>query len=316
LLKVEFPEEGGVLTYMEKYSYPFKGYPHFEFVEKIDFVKKVNRAFLSGIYHQLKNRKKLWFLTLLPGLWVIKDTVRAWIHTSYRFIERFRIKKERYCTFVREFYKAFDTSSDGIKQKDKELCFKIRDLLCMVLEFDNAYRFRAQDILAELDKEKLRKNAIKEFLRLISIMTSREKTQEIKDTWTLIRHWLSLYLRYDRSMTKIIKNTILEIDIEKVKLSIEDKVYCLPRQDYNFGFVLFPQERDKKIKEMAAIDMKYGNEIQKTREESTVAHQEEFKNGARKEKLKELDEKYDNSLKQIQERYNLAKGKILNPITN
>src|SRR3990167_6157177 len=35
LLKVEFPIEGGVLTYMENHPYPYRGFPLFEFVQTL-----------------------------------------------------------------------------------------------------------------------------------------------------------------------------------------------------------------------------------------------------------------------------------------
>ena len=95
LTRVEFPEEGGVLTFMEKYDQPFKGYPYHEFVDKIDFVKKTSRSLMSGLYHQLKRRNRIWFLTVLPGIWIAKDAIRAGVYVIFRVIERFRIKKER-----------------------------------------------------------------------------------------------------------------------------------------------------------------------------------------------------------------------------
>ncbi len=311
LIKVEFPKEGGVLTWMEKYSYPYKGYPHHEFVEKIDFIKKINRAFLSGLYHQLKHRKKFMFLTLLPSAWALKDALRAWIHVVYRFVERFRIKPIRYSTFVRELHRAFTESAD---EKEREFIFKIRDLLCMILEFDNAYRFRAQDVLAEMDISRLKKHTVKELLRLIEILASREKIQEIRDTWKLVERWLSLYLRFDGKLVRIIRNALSGLDIEKVKLTVEDKVFCLPRKDYSFGFVLYPQVKDRKIMELSKLDKEYGVKFDAIKTESTKEHQEEQKNGNKKENLKRLDDKYENLLKKSIDEYHQVKEKLLNPI--
>jgi hypothetical protein len=147
LTRVEFPEKGGVLSSMEKYEHPFKGYPYHEFVDRVDFIKKTSRSFLSGLYHRLKRRNKLWFVTLLPGLWIAKDFVRAGVYDAFRIVERFRIKKERYCDFVRELYRAFSLEIPGEKEADAEFRAHLKDVACMILEFDNAYRFRAQDIL-------------------------------------------------------------------------------------------------------------------------------------------------------------------------
>src|SRR3990167_5690221 len=55
LTKVEFPESGGVLTYMQGYDHPYRGFPFHEFVDKIDVIKKITRAVLSGLFHGLKD---------------------------------------------------------------------------------------------------------------------------------------------------------------------------------------------------------------------------------------------------------------------
>lgn len=291
LLKVEFPQEGGVLTWMEKYKYPFRGYPHYEFVEKIDFIKKVNRAFASGLYHQLKSLPKIYFLTILPGLWMIKNVVRAWVYVFYRHIERFRIKQERYCVFVRELHSSFGES---------ELDKMIRDLLCMILEFDNAYRFRAQDILSELDKESLQKHPSGELLRLLKMMMGREKTQEIRDTWTLVQLIVRFYLWFDRPLIKLIKNALLRIDLEKVRLTVEDKEYCVPRKDYTFGFMINPDEEDALLLRQNMLKVESREKVLKIQDESTKAHEELLRENPTKEQILQLNSKYEKQLKEVE----------------
>ena len=307
LLKVEFPNEGGVLTYMQKYRTPYKGYPHHEFVEKIDIIKKLNRAMLSGLYHQLKRYNKVKFLTLLPGLWVAKDAIRAWVHAFDRTVERFRIKPKRYCTFIRELHGSFP---------EGEFEGKIRDLLCMILEFDNAYRFRAQDVLSELSKVSLVKNPIKELVRLIDLLRSREKTQEISDTWTLVRSLLKYYLMFDRKLLKIIQVALLRIDLDEVKLTDEDKTYCIPRTDYRFGFMANPTEKDSELIELRKLDDELNSRLQVIRKESSEAHEMEKKNGNSLEKITELDSKYQDMMDKEIEKHKERENKILATVMN
>lgn len=314
LLKVEFPDSGGVLTWMEKYSFPFRGYPHHEFVERIDHIKKINRAFLSGFYHELKEGNKLRLLAILPSLWLLKSALRAWIRAFYRFIERFRIKQKRYCQFVREVYRAFSVIPENEKAQDTELRFMLRDLLCMVLEFDNAYRFRAQDVLAELDHEALGKKPIRELLRLLNILSSREKTQEIKDTWKLLRKFVGFYLVFDRKALKIIKSALLNLNIDTVKFTIEDKVFCIPRSDYNFRFVTSPDKDDEAVLRLSRLDKSFNEKYKEIKSASTVEHEVEMQNGNSQEKLGELDTKYNGLMKQAIEQYQLEKSQILNPV--
>ncbi len=234
LERVEFPETGGILTYMQNQEYPYKGFPMGEFVEKNDTIKKLSKGLLSGIFHQvfkvrnekvkIKNPFKLIFCIL-----AFKSIVRTEIYTFHRFIERFKIKSFRYCDAIRELYRAGTSES--------ELGLKLRDIICMHLEFDNAYRYRFQDIAEVHDPVKFKKNPIKEILRCFNVMQERELKQEIKDSWTLTK-MLVHYLRFDKELREIIVNTIKNLDIDKLRLSVEDISYCEPREDYLFGFKL------------------------------------------------------------------------------
>ena len=237
LQRVEFPDAGGVLTYMEGHEYPYKGFPYHEFVDRIDLVKKIVRGTLSGIYHELKKKNKLWFLTLIPSLWVAKSAVRSGIFVVYRIMERFRLKKERYCPAIRELYRAFDVDNVAWNVEERELRVRMRDAVCMLLEFDNAYRYRMQDIVPELNQEAIRANSTSEIGRLLDIMADREKTQEIKDTWTLFRLVVRWYLRFDKQMKNILRDVLSNLDLDKMKLDEGDRHYCLKRKDYTFKFM-------------------------------------------------------------------------------
>ena len=237
LQRVEFPDSGGILTYMDGYDQPYKGFPYFEFVEKIDVIKKTTRGTLSSLYHSFNSRpwyQKALFL-LVP--WVATDVMRSMLYTFWRAVDRYKIKTLRHCTAIRELHRALSIEMPNESKDSRQFRTQIRDLVCMFLEFDNAYRYRFQDIIVELDKGALEKNVGKEIVRLLEIMQSREKTVEIKDTWTLVKFFLPLYLRFNRKLSKAITVILKEIDLEKVKLEVEDEFFCKPRKDYQFGFM-------------------------------------------------------------------------------
>lgn len=237
LLKVEFPEGGGVLTYMGGHDHPYKGFPFFEFVDKIDVIKKVMRGTMSSLFHSFQGRSKfsLALLALVP--WLFGDLVKAYVYTFYRMIERFRFKTIRYCDAMREVHRAFSIPYEGESAESAKMRGMVRDIFCMFLENDNAYRFRFQDVIVSLNKETLQENAGKEVVRLLDLMVSRETTQEIRDTWKLVKFFLPLYLRSKRSLNSGIVSVLGNLDLEKVSLSIEDQHYCKERKDYKFAFM-------------------------------------------------------------------------------
>lgn len=237
LQKVEFPPDGGVLTYMDNFKYPYKGFPFYEFVDKIDVIKKIQRAVLSSLYHSLRARHwyQLMFLVTVP--WVFNDILRSFVYTFFRTIDRFKIKPVRYCTAIRELHRAFSISFYEESKESIEMRGMIRDLMCMILEFDNAYRYRFQDIMPSLDKERLQKNPSKELSRMFALLASREKTQEIKDTWKLVRYFLPWYVRFNSAFRKTLIAILVNLDLEKVSLTVEDRCFCEKRKDYAFEFM-------------------------------------------------------------------------------
>lgn len=237
IVNVEISDAVGVLTWMRSHPYPYHGFPYFEFVDKIDMLKKVIRNVLSGIYHQLKNRNKLLFLTFLSSFWMTKVAMRAGIYTFYRIIERFRVKPTRYSPAMQTLYRAFSVERDREQTKTKELRWMLRDVLCMVMEFDNAYRFRFQEFIVELNKEHLQRKPIAEIVRLFELLSKWENLQEQKDKWRLVKYLLRYYLRYDRELRNILRDGLLSLELEKVKLMPEDKYFCIKREDIKMPFI-------------------------------------------------------------------------------
>lgn len=238
LQRVEFPKEGGMLTYMDNHEYPFRGFPFGEFVDRIDIMKKIFRGFLSGLYYIFQYKNPFWLITLIPAIWVLKYFVRAAIYAFHRVVVRYKIKETRYSQGVHALYDAFNkVNEDEEKVIDHSFTLMLRDIVCMILEFDNAYRFRFQDLVSEIDQQMVRKNFFKELQRIIAIGKSREITIDIRDTWRLVEFFVKYYLRFDRKMKHVLREVFINIDIEKAKLTIEDKHYCKPRKDYLFGFI-------------------------------------------------------------------------------
>lgn len=305
---VEFPEKGGVLAYMSEMPYPYKGFPFFEFVDKVDVLKKISRSVLSGLYHQLK-RKKLLLLTLLPAVWLVKPLMRMYLYVVYRQIDRFKLKREMYSDAVREIYRAFTGTTEFHQM--------FRDALCMILEMDNAYRYRFQDIIVNVDKTALLKNPRKELIRLLEILSQRENTQDIKDTWFLMKLTLNLYLVSDKELREYLKNSIFGLNLYDVALKIEDKCFAAGRKDYTFGFMLkHDKDGDECLKFYKDKD-EWTAEKTKIQDASTKEHQELFKRHEIEQKLiakKTTDEEAEKIHAEVKEKvtklYQKRDGKI------
>jgi hypothetical protein len=145
--KVEFPKEGGTFTYLEGHPYPFPGFPDKGMVEAARWIKKFWPAMISAA-HSL----------LAPHL----------------------IKPERYSRPVREIYRLFNILIEREKEPGmKDKWTKMRDVICHVLEFDNAYRFRLQDVLKEINLDEIKPDeATKYYMSLHDDYNFLEKPKE------------------------------------------------------------------------------------------------------------------------------------------
>lgn len=278
LIKVEFPEGGGVLTYMENYPFPYRGFPFFEFVDKIDLIKKISRQVQSGFFWAFKARPWMGLL-LIPAIPLVgRDVFYAFTYSFWRLIDRFKLKVDKYSLPVQEIHRACSVERPGEDERMREIRLMLRDIECMILEYDNAYRFRAQDVLEEFDKEALRKHPVREICRVLDIMIEREqkeseKDEHRKDSWRLLKLVVKWYFRFDRRMLYLIRDILLEIDPEKTRLTKEDKIFCVPRKDYRFGFQANPTREDEIIIQLAQVGKERTEEIRRLREESTRTHE-------------------------------------------
>jgi hypothetical protein len=235
LIKVEMPPEGGVLTYMTGYNEPYQGFPYHELVISMELIKKMTKGFKSGFYHYLWKwfEGKYWQPMILLTSPFYRVYSRAELHTCWRYLERHKIRPNRYCRSMREVYRAFSIPVIGENNDAREIRERIRDLACMHLEFDNAYRFRFQDTIVNIDKANFKKNPVKEMLRMFDILIEREIKQEVKDSWKLTKIMVE-YLRYDKTVLKIYRNLIENMNLEECALDNRDWPFCEFRKDFTF----------------------------------------------------------------------------------
>jgi hypothetical protein len=246
LIRVELPPEGGVLTYMTGFDAPYQGFPYHNLVISMELIKKMTKGFKSGFYHYLWKwfEGKYWRPMIFLTSPFYRVYSRAELHACWRYLERHKIKPKRYSRSIRELYRAFSVPVIGENNDQREIRERIRDLACMHLEFDNAYRFRFQDVIVNIDKGYFEKHPVNEMLRMFDLMTERETRQEVKDSWKLTKIMVE-YLRYDKAVLKIYKSLIKNLNLEECALDDRDWPFCKERKDYKFKNANFQQKLNK-----------------------------------------------------------------------
>lgn len=234
--KVEFPKDGGILTYLKGYKEPYRGFPYFEMVERVNDVKKIGKKVFGKIYHSVQGIGKVKLIFALP---MLKPLLAGFRYAFWFHISKYRMKPFRYSQPVRELYRAWNTCGES------DEIIELRDLSCMLFEFDNAYRYRYQDIISELDKKALEKNPLKEILRLIDLLISREIEEEIQELWGQRRKLIYFGLKFSQSNLKLIQKLLMALNLNEIRFTKEDRYFCAMRKDYDFGFCLRGEEKCK-----------------------------------------------------------------------
>lgn len=258
ITKVIFPPEGGVFTYFDKEEHPAKGFCYGETVETVDEVKKTMMAFLTGLFDSLSKNK---LRTILFVLFFRKQfeamAKRLIVQLDYR-IRRVRQKPDKYCVCAREFYRVFNSMAIWYPAYKLEID-SFRNIWCMILEYDDAYRYTLQDVLPEFNKDAARKDIVKEIKKMLDLALQRDH-RGLFIKFSQIRKMLFL-LNLKKDMREMVERFFLEIDLDKIKMDEDDKYHCKYKDNYNWDHVdnfepidYEKRARDKKIEEDKKVE--------------------------------------------------------------
>ncbi len=237
----ERPEEGGIIVHLIGYRQPYKGRPDERTVRNMHIVKKVFLYAMQAVNN--RTGKILATIVFLLPRFIGKKIAEIFINYFYEITEWVLyydfLKPERYCVSVRELYRA----CTAVIEKQKEQFIKktltlIRDLGCTILEQDSAYRFRIQDIVLEIKKEKLlkgKKEMLAELERVFGILMKREIVSVyMRQKEGTIKKGILTILKFVKPARLLFQELAEEIDFAKLYPDEIDDYHNYLRQDYNF----------------------------------------------------------------------------------
>lgn len=248
--KVLFPETGGVLSYYNGMKYPVKGFAYGDTVETVDMVKKISMGLMNGVYKTFSNKIKAALILLLvrKQMFILVKTMIKEFDVS---LSRFLQADDKYCKSGREIFRVFDY----LKIKYNNPIFdNLRNIICMIWEYDDAYRYTFQDILEDLDKKALKRNPAKELSRILSLITEREisvtKNKTVEETRTAwkfekIKRLLFL-LNLIPSLKRMVIDFFLELNLNEIKMDEGDRYHASFKPGYDWRY---KREEEKEVVE-------------------------------------------------------------------
>lgn len=225
--RVELPEGGGIWSWMEGDKYPYEGWSFREATFAVDSVK---RAIISVIKFIVKLPSNIWHRR------VIYSSIEIFVEYADMIFDRWGrvlefeddkgqsiglegvyFKPELFCEMVREIWRVgMEMADDQVNIDGVPVLAHFVRAICMICEFDDAWRYRIQDFFGIINKEAFLKNPRKELKRAFEIFISRgpNEAHKIKYFATFVP-----YLLWVPTIRKTVTTFVSNADFTKLSLS-------------------------------------------------------------------------------------------------
>ena len=228
--RMETPKEGGIYLYYKDMLYPRKGFVFPEAVFGVGFAK---RLLISQLRFFVKNP-----LAVIPLLTVkrLEAFLNEYNLMAENFVATFLLERNKYMNFTKAIMIFVETFLQTIGVS-KEVSETFAEIFASMFEYDDAYRYKVEDLGSCTSKEAILKNPRKESKRLITILqertnyTSGGKVLKHFNTFVNI---LSVIL-YIPKFRKAFNKAMEAIEFKHLQLDDADWYHTALYENYNFG---------------------------------------------------------------------------------
>ena len=221
----------GIKAYLKGAQFPQKGFPTPDIMNACNQVKKILAELFKYVKDPMFLGSSLYFLLSFNKIKRIQMFLTSINSISFKVMRPYLLQAKFMTPVgleIKLILKSF-LSKLGI---DDEQSIRTADIFSHLLDYDNAYRFRVQDILSESSKEKMLKNPRKEIKRLIKIYCKREKSG-IEYKFIGISFLLGLVLLIPK-YKRIFKEVIRDCNFERLQYDESDIYWVCFRDGYDF----------------------------------------------------------------------------------
>lgn len=240
--KVLFPDEGGVYVRYTNVEHPSKGFLQAETVEIVDEVKKTMMALMRGVFGGMQKSKLRMLLFMIAFRKQFESILFELLaEMDYRML-RILQRPERYCISGREIYRVFNLLMKWYPSW-KDNLEHLRNIVCMIWEYDDAYRYPGQDVIVEINKDAIRKDVVKEVSRIIDIYLERDDRGTAQKFRRIKK--LMFLTRFMPKLREIMMRFFLELKVENMGLDDADFFHAKYKEGYNWNHANRKQKEEK-----------------------------------------------------------------------
>ena len=232
----DFPKGGGVLVYWDGLPFPTKVFPYKETVEKIDDAKKVTMACVRSYTGALKVHPILVIIGSFLLRKQLEITALNLLQEISQILRDVENEPKMYSPVGRELYRVFALKEGKVRNQ-------VRELFCHTVDYDDFYRYLFQDVIVKLDKERLKKNTVKEIQHLISIIDQKciEPSGTMSGKWRRL-HLVAYYLYFNKKLRREVRDFLLSLDLKKMKMDKIDIIHATKKLDVKWSWLKEPGE--------------------------------------------------------------------------
>lgn len=232
--RIDRPAEGGIYIYYKGMPYPKKGLPFPEAIYMNDITKRMTVTIAKSFISKE---------TILPASLVLfypwKTKVRMvnkiltnycrmtqWIHASYAITDE---RLSAPCRSINLILRTF------LENMGITIGRKFAKTIALVVEYDDMYRYRIEDIMSCTSRSRMMDNPAREIRRLGSIMRKRERTHAMDITSKLFKAASIAFMhpKVKKAWRKTMES-ITDADFDGLKLDTADSYHALILQGYDF----------------------------------------------------------------------------------
>lgn len=218
--KVEISKTKGMLLHMRGAEFPKKGFP---FPEAMFHINQAKRLFIASL--KLYSNNIISFILLNK-----KQAIDTYCDIAYKTIHPYMLKEEYMMPVAREL--------QSILRKilcTLSLNTQLADIFATMIQYDDAYHYRALDLFSETQAMWLYNEPIRETRRLIKIVTERDDSPDVVKKMKAISLLLTILLtvpKFRRAFKKAMQSSYLTFS--NLQYDEADKYWVMNRGDYKF----------------------------------------------------------------------------------
>lgn len=232
---IEYPESGGIFVHLVGHLYPTKGFQNPEAVAANNLVKRLFVGY-AGSFATKEVMMCLSLLVFFPWkrkLKVMEKMLHGFCALGALILGRYMWQDpKRYIFFCQElrtllfqFFRNLGIS-EGVAGESA-------DVFATMIEWDDAYRYRLEDLFSETTSVDLQKNPRKEVQKLMLLARQRDPNPLTSSKFINIGRLLSTLLLHPK-IKKAFTRAIRSIDFTKLQFDDADRYHVMPLGRYQF----------------------------------------------------------------------------------